>query len=205
MFLSTTKREPAHYMLKIESFSILSEDETIKIESDVFEASGHKWRLDLYPNGNEEEEADGYISLYLIICNTESFSSGWNVHVDVKFFVYDHVRHKYVIFQDVGGKGINFHENQIKWGFDELISQEHFKKSCKGYLFNDSCVFGLEVFAIPVYTQKDRCLSMLKPPETMNTYTWRVDNFSDVTGKSTSEFNILYWLLLSIPKGRVSS
>lgn len=43
MLLSTTKNEPSHYMLKIESFSILSEAGNIKIESDVFEASGHKW------------------------------------------------------------------------------------------------------------------------------------------------------------------
>lgn len=37
------KNEPAHYMLKIESFSLLSEAKTIKFESDVFEAAGYKW------------------------------------------------------------------------------------------------------------------------------------------------------------------
>ncbi|CAI9302998.1 unnamed protein product [Lactuca saligna] len=180
MLLSTTKNEPSHYMLKIEYFSILSEAGNIKIESDVFEASGHKWRLDLYPNGNKEEKGDNHISLYLIICDTESLEKGWKVHVDVNFFVYDHIAHNYVIFQDDEGNRTRFHEKQMKWGFEKLISLEHFKDSNKGYIFNDSCVFGAEVFSVPEYTLKDRCLSMIKPPATMNTYTWIVDNFSSI-------------------------
>lgn len=53
----------------------------------------------MYPNGNKEEKGDNHISLYLIICDTESLEKGWKVHVDVKFFVYDHIAHNYVIFQ----------------------------------------------------------------------------------------------------------
>ncbi|GKG47546.1 small GTPase superfamily protein, partial [Tanacetum coccineum] len=61
------KTEPAHYMLKIESFSLCSQAGTPKFESDIFEASGYKWRLELYPNGNEEENAGNNISIYLTI------------------------------------------------------------------------------------------------------------------------------------------
>lgn len=43
MFRSIGKNEPDHYMLKIESFSLLSEAGTKKFESDIFEASGYKW------------------------------------------------------------------------------------------------------------------------------------------------------------------
>ncbi|KAI3755466.1 hypothetical protein L1987_55267 [Smallanthus sonchifolius] len=103
MFISKRKHEPAHYMLTIESFSILSEAKTSKIESDVFEASGHKWRLDLYPNGNNEGDKGSHISLYAVICDTESCSKGWEVCVDVCFFVYDHIHHHYVTFQDANG------------------------------------------------------------------------------------------------------
>lgn len=39
------EQEPVHYMLKIESFSLFSEANTSKIESDVFEASGHQWSV----------------------------------------------------------------------------------------------------------------------------------------------------------------
>ncbi|KAJ9552122.1 hypothetical protein OSB04_016167 [Centaurea solstitialis] len=182
MSISKRKNEPSHYMLKIESFSLLSEATTTKIESDVFEASSHKWRLDLYPNGNREEKSGNHISLYLIICDTETLPKGWEVYVDVHFFIYDHIRHDYATFQDImNGNRRRFHEKKMKWGFHKLISLNSFKKSENGYLENDSCVFGAEVFAVTEYAQKDRCLSMIKPPSAVNTHTWKIDNYSNVT------------------------
>ncbi|KAM0028648.1 putative ubiquitinyl hydrolase 1 [Helianthus debilis subsp. tardiflorus] len=104
-------------MLKIESFSLLSEDHTSKFESDIFEASGHKWRLDLYPNGNGEDDDCSHISLYVVICNTDSCSQGWDVCVDVTFFVYDHIHHNFVTFQDVNGQRTRFHGKKTNMGF----------------------------------------------------------------------------------------
>ncbi|KAJ9551990.1 hypothetical protein OSB04_016035 [Centaurea solstitialis] len=216
MFISKRKNEPCHYMLKIESFSILCEAPTTNIESDVFEASEPSLkpfinvvqgrlltevkttlklleklfklvntkenllrRLDLYPEGNEEEKGANHISLYLIICCTESLPKGWEVCVDVNFFIYDHIQHNYASFQDiVNGNRIRFHEKKLKWGFDKLISLDSFKKSENGYLVNDSCVFGAEVAA-----QKDRILSMIKPPKFMRTHTWTIENFLTITEK----------------------
>ncbi|KAJ9551960.1 hypothetical protein OSB04_016005 [Centaurea solstitialis] len=180
--ISKRKNEPSHYMLKIESFSLLSEAATIKIESDVFYASGHKWKLDLYPNGNREEKGGNHISLYVIICDTETLPKGWEVFVDVNFFIYDHIHHNYATFQDIeNGNRTRFNEKKMKWGFHKLISLDSFKKTGNGYLENDSCVFGAEVFAVTEYAQKDRCLSITKPPPFINTHTWTIDNFSDVT------------------------
>lgn len=42
------RNEPAHYMLKIESFSLLSQEGTKNFESPVFEASGYKWSVFCY-------------------------------------------------------------------------------------------------------------------------------------------------------------
>ncbi|KAI7757466.1 hypothetical protein M8C21_003198 [Ambrosia artemisiifolia] len=203
MFISKRKHEPAHYMLKIESFSLLSEANTSKIESDVFEASGHKWKLDLYPNGNDEDGE--YISLHVVICDTGSCSKGWNVCVDVTFFVYDHINHNFVTFQDGNGHRTRFHEKKMTWGFDKLISLESFMESDSGYLFNDSCVFGVEVIAVPEFTKMDRCLMMTKPPTTMNTHTWVINNFSSVTDQVlySEVFKIgkVKWKLSLYPKG----
>nr|XP_043630122.1 ubiquitin C-terminal hydrolase 13-like [Erigeron canadensis] len=204
---SKRKTEPAHYLLKIESFSLLAEARSMKIESDVFEASGHKWRLELYPNGNGEESGGNNISLYLVICDPESFPNGWEVCVDVSFFVYDHESHRYAIFQDINGDGnrTRFNESKKMWGFDKLISLESFKEVENGYLFNDACVFGVEVFAVSEYAQNDRCLSFVKPPAANNTYTWRIDNFSDVTEEiiCSDVFKIgnVKWKLSLYPKG----
>ncbi|KAL4581051.1 hypothetical protein LXL04_017258 [Taraxacum kok-saghyz] len=208
MLLSRTKNQPAHYMLEIESFSILCEDPTIKIESDVFEASGYNWRLDLYPNRRDEENGTNHISLYLIACEIitapiEKMSQE-QVHFDVKFFLYDHIGRNYVTFQDVDGKRISFHKNQTKWGFDKLISVGKFRESSNGYLFDDSCVFGVEVLAVPKNKLKDRILSMINPPATMNTYSWIVDKFSAVTNTTSVDsevFKIGKVKILSLYRG----
>ncbi|KAF5814147.1 putative ubiquitinyl hydrolase 1 [Helianthus annuus] len=205
MFISKRKHEPAHYMLKIESFSILSEAKTSKIESDVFEANGYKWRLDLYPNGNDEENGAGHISLYVVICDTETCSKGWEISVDVCFFVYDHIHHNYVTFQDVNGHRTRFHEKKMTWGFDKLIPLESFVESKNGYLLNDSCVFGVEVIAVPEFTQVDRCLLMTRPPAIMNTYTWTINKFSTVTEdvlySEVFKVGKVKWKLKIYPKG----
>ncbi|KAI7756138.1 hypothetical protein M8C21_003456 [Ambrosia artemisiifolia] len=205
MFVSKRKHEPAHYMLKIESFSLLIEAKTPKIESDVFEANGHKWRLDLYPNGIDEENEKSHISLYVVICDTESWPKGWEVYVDVCFFVYDHIHHNYVTFQDFNWRRTRFHEKKTTCGFDKLISIESFMESQNGYLFNDSCVFGAEVITVPEFTQVDRCLSMIKPLATVNTHTWTINKFSAVTDSVlySEVFKVgnVKWKLELFPKG----
>lgn len=148
----------------------------------------------------------------MIICDTRTRPDGWEVCADVKLFVYDHIGHNYVIFQgkvfffcklntptpnsftyfilfllyvfiDLKGNRATFNEKKTSWGFDKLISLKSFLNSENGYLFNDSCVFGVEIFEAPKYTKKDRCLSLIKPPEPINTHTWTINKFSTETKK----------------------
>ncbi|KAL8264742.1 hypothetical protein R6Q59_022872 [Mikania micrantha] len=199
MFISRRKREPAHDMLKIESFSILYEAKKSKIESGVFDASGHKWRLDIHANKGD------HISLHVVICDTGSDSKGWDVCVDVSFFVYDHILNNYVTFQDVNGHMTRFNEKTTAWGFDKLKSTKSFMESKNGYLFNDSCVFGVEIIEVPQFTQLDRCLLMTKPLPTMNTFTWTIKNFSTLTEEAlfSDAFKIgkVKWNLSLFSKG----
>ncbi|GKE59337.1 putative TRAF-like family protein, partial [Tanacetum coccineum] len=76
------------------------------------------------------------------------------------------------------GKRGRFYEKQIKWGFSKLISLDSFCNAVNGCIYNDSCVFGLEVFSVPRYSETDRCLSMIKPSAVMSTHTWTIENFS---------------------------
>ncbi|KAL8264653.1 hypothetical protein R6Q59_022783, partial [Mikania micrantha] len=87
-------------------------------------------RLDLHPNN------DDHISLHVVICDTGSDSKGWEVCVDVY----------------VNGHTTRFHMKKTTWGFDKLISTKSFMESENGYLFNDSCVFGVEIIAVPEFT-----------------------------------------------------
>ncbi|KAL8264671.1 hypothetical protein R6Q59_022801, partial [Mikania micrantha] len=160
-------------------------------------------RLDLHPNN------DGHVSLHVVICDTWSDSKRWDVCVDVSFFVYDHIQNNYVTFQDANGHRTKFNKKKTTWGFDKLLSLDSFMESKNGYLFNDSCVFGVEIFAVPEFTQLDRCLSMTKPPPTMNTFTWTINKFSDLTDEVVYSdiFKVgkVKWKLKLFPKGHKSN
>lgn len=56
-------------------------------------------KLELYPKGNEEEYINDHISLYLVICDTQSLERGWEVYVYFKILIYDHIRHNYLTIQ----------------------------------------------------------------------------------------------------------
>ncbi|XP_048335420.2 MATH domain and coiled-coil domain-containing protein At3g58370 isoform X3 [Ziziphus jujuba] len=101
--ISRRKRDlpPAHYKLKIKSYSLLLQSEAEKYDSGVFETGGHKWSLSLYPNGNKKSNGNGYISLYLVIEETDTYPHGWEVLVDLKLFVFDQILDKYLTIQEV--------------------------------------------------------------------------------------------------------
>ncbi|KAM0007233.1 putative small GTP-binding protein [Helianthus debilis subsp. tardiflorus] len=203
--ISSGNNEPAHYKLKIESFSLLSEAGIEVYESDVFEASGYKWKLEVYPNGSKEEYVNDHISVYLVICDTKNLEKEWEVHVYFKILIYDHIRHNYLTIQGGDGKRTRFHEKKTRWGFRKLISLESFTEAENGYLFGDSCEFGAEVFVVPKYTQTDQCLSMMKPPVTMNTHVWTIPKFSVLKDEPlySEDFKVgkVKWKLSLYPKG----
>uniref|UniRef100_A0A5B7C3A3 MATH domain-containing protein n=1 Tax=Davidia involucrata TaxID=16924 RepID=A0A5B7C3A3_DAVIN len=195
--------QPAHYLFKIESFSILLETNIEEFESDDFEAGGYKWKLRFYPNGNKKRNVNGHISLYLVISDTKNLPHGWEVNIQFKLFVFDHIRDKHLTVQDGEGRIRRFHGMKTEWGFDQLLSLDTFKDASNGYLLEDSCVFGAEVFVIK-YGGKGECLSMIKEPNG-NIYTWKVDNFSAISKDCllSEKFRIRErnWMLFLYPKG----
>ncbi|KAF7819632.1 MATH domain and coiled-coil domain-containing protein [Senna tora] len=145
-------------------------------ESGIFEAAGYKWRLVFYPVGKNKSSTSGanHISLYLRIAEYDTLPLGWEVHVCFKLFVQDQIQDKYLTIQ---GEAKRFHTMKTEWGFSEFVSMDTFKDPSKGYLVNDSCVFGAEVFAVQC-SSKWECFSMIKPPINKNSYTWKIQNFA---------------------------
>ncbi|CAL5359411.1 unnamed protein product [Camellia sinensis] len=197
---------PAHYTLKIESFSelaqLLLDAKVQNYESDIFEAGGYKWKLYLHPNGDKERNGEGHISLYLVIAETSDLPLGWEVNVNFKLFVYDQIQDKYMTIQDANGKVRRFHRMKTKWGFAQLLPLGTFNDAANGYLIHDTCVFGAEVLVIN-YNGRGECLTVLKGLD--NTYTWKIDNFSSLDGKThySEVFTIgnRKWKLKLHPKG----
>ncbi|KAI8532622.1 hypothetical protein RHMOL_Rhmol11G0227600 [Rhododendron molle] len=172
----TSLREGSHYTLQIESFSLFLDSKIDNLESRAFEVGGYKWKLSLYPNGNKKRNVNDHISFYLAIAETESLPLGWEVNVDFKLYVFDHIRDKYSTIQDGEGGFRRFHRMKTEWGFDKFIPLETFNHASNGYLLEDCCVFGAEVLVMK-HNGKGECVMTMKNPLN-NTYTWKIDNFS---------------------------
>ncbi|XP_059461998.1 uncharacterized protein LOC132190992 [Corylus avellana] len=173
-----------------------------KCNSGQFEVGGYQWRLLLYPNGKKNSNGNGHISLYLGIVTTDDLSLGWEVNANIRFYVFDQIRDKYMCIQDPNcywgfckflskrdvqdsSKGYLvgdalFVECKID-GISMLLSYDILTDSSNGYLLDDTCVFGVEVLFI-----KDICkgesLSMISQPQ-RNYFTWKIDNYTALKDK----------------------
>ncbi|XP_065870074.1 MATH domain and coiled-coil domain-containing protein At3g58370-like [Euphorbia lathyris] len=96
---------PAHYLFKIENFSLLSDAKVDSYESSDFEVAGYKWKLSVYPEGKKK----GYISLYLILSESNSLPLHQEVNVSFKLFVYNQILDKYLAVQGINCFVANLH------------------------------------------------------------------------------------------------
>lgn len=74
---------------------------------------------------------------------------------------------------DVDSKIRLFRGTKTEWGFERFMPLKTLTNPSKGYIHNDACTFGAEVFVIKQ--------SGLK--EDVNPYTWKVENFSTIKDK----------------------
>ncbi|KAL5564624.1 hypothetical protein UlMin_027788 [Ulmus minor] len=176
---SVSDAPPTHYTLKIQSFSLLTKNTIDKYESAAFEAGGYEWKLVIYPNGNKSKNVKENISVNLAMA--ESLQIGWEVHAVLRLFLLDQNNDNYMVLQDAVGKERRFHKLKLEWGFDEFIPLKTFNDGANGFLVDDTCVFGAEVFVCKERSRENgECLRMIKDP-ILNKHTWRVDNFSKLS------------------------
>ncbi|XP_031261659.1 MATH domain and coiled-coil domain-containing protein At3g58400-like [Pistacia vera] len=190
---------PSHYLFKIESFSLLSKAPLPKYTSNQFDAEGYKWKLSLYPVGDKHNDGEGFISIYLALVETSSFSFGWDVNVVFNFFILNQLQNRYVTVREWTER--RYHAMKTEWGITKFMDLETFHNPFKGYLIDDTCVFGAEVFVVRS-TFKRECLSMVKEPATCF-HIWKVNNFSTLSDDYhySSRFGDQQWGVCLHPKG----
>ncbi|KAJ4721568.1 Ubiquitin carboxyl-terminal hydrolase 12 [Melia azedarach] len=171
-----------------------------------FEAGGYKWKLVLYPSGNKSKSVKDHISLYLtLMADTTSLPLGWEVCVVLRFFLLDQNKGKYLIVEDALEKEKCFHEMKLEWGFDEFIHLKQFNDTCNGYLVDDTCVFGAEVFVTKetISSGKGQCFSMITDAHSSK-HVWKIENFSKLNAQSYDsevfEAGGQKWKLILYPK-----
>ncbi|KAL5556059.1 hypothetical protein UlMin_038295 [Ulmus minor] len=190
------------FLLKIMSFSMLSKASIMKYRSSEFEAGGYKWILSVYPIGNKTKDAQDHISIYLELADTTKLGTCWEINSTINFFIYDHVRDKYVSRQDAKVK--RFHCMKTQWGIPKFIDHETFNNPSNGYLVNDSCTFGVEVFIVK-NTFKVESISMIRSAVSCK-YSWKFDLVSRRTNQEVYESKQFFgadykWSILFLPNG----
>ncbi|KAL6292873.1 hypothetical protein ACE6H2_001015 [Prunus campanulata] len=196
---------PTHYTFKIQSFSLMSKHSLERYESEDFEAGGYKWKLAFYPNGNKSKNVKEHISLYLVLAGANGPQTCWEVYAAFRLFLLDQNNGKYLALQEEQ-KERCFHAIKLDWGFDQFLSQEAFTDASNGFLVDDACVFGAEVFVLKERsTCKGECLSMIKDA-VMYKHVWKIENLSKLDEESYDSETFIAgdqkWKIEFYPKGR---
>ncbi|KAL0856229.1 hypothetical protein Bca101_061382 [Brassica carinata] len=201
-------KRPSSKIVTIGSFSVIRE-RFEPYESSVFEASGYKWRLILYVTGNKNDGGNNHVSLYVRIEETESLPTGWEVDVDLKLFVYNARQRQYLtvtvqlILWVADDTVKRYNQGNREWGYAELIPLSTFHNPSQGYIVQDTCSFGAEIFIVKPVEQQERVTFVSNPPN--NVFTWRLLRFSTLQNKFYNSPSFLvgdrYWRLETNPRG----
>ncbi|KAL5822327.1 hypothetical protein ACOSQ3_020235 [Xanthoceras sorbifolium] len=136
----TMVKQPARFRSthtwSIENYSKITEDSKY---SDEFSVGGRKWKLFIYPKGDEYGK-DKSISLYLMLADWESFVPKRKVYAKYKLRVVDHSRVKKGEYE----ASIWFDNTNPSWGFDNLIPIADVNELSNGYLKDDTLIAEVE-------------------------------------------------------------
>nr|XP_043606469.1 uncharacterized protein LOC122578551 [Erigeron canadensis] len=202
--VSTSEAPPAHYILYVKQFSLLTKQNVERYESGEFEAGGYKWKLVIHPNGNKNKNAADFLSVYLAMASPTSLPPGWEVYATFRVFLLDQNNDNYLKLE--GNNGRRFHRLRTEWGFDKFISLKEFNDPSNGYLVGDNCVFGAEVFVCKETSKgKTESLSMVKDAVPYK-HMWKISNYTKVNAdcENSDIFNIgdHKWKIQLYPNGK---
>ncbi|KAJ8450963.1 hypothetical protein Cgig2_032588 [Carnegiea gigantea] len=186
---------PAHCTLKIESFSKL-EETLVRTKNDSFESI--EFGAGVYPKGNDRENGEGHLSLYIRV--VDKLSAGSFINVMSRFLIYDQIQDNYLVIQDL--KERRFHPIKTEWGIPKAIDLSTFHDISKGFLLNDCCILGAEVFVLKG-DNKAASFSMVKP-QTIRKFTWRVAELKESIGSPSFAIEGRQWQLWLWSRGHGS-
>ncbi|KAL0337100.1 UNVERIFIED_CONTAM: Ubiquitin carboxyl-terminal hydrolase 12 [Sesamum calycinum] len=127
--------QASRFTWTIENFSRLNMK---KLYSDVFVVGGYKWRVLIFPKGNNVD----YLSMYLDVADSSSLPYGWSRYAQFSLAVVNQMNNKYTIKKDTQHQ---FNQRESDWGFTSFMPLSELYDPNKGYLVNDTCVVEADV------------------------------------------------------------
>ncbi|GMI80503.1 hypothetical protein HRI_001719600 [Hibiscus trionum] len=114
----------------IKNFSSIT-DEILYSESFIVE--GNKWRILIYPKGNNVD----HLSIYLGVADSDTLPSGWRRYARFGLAVIDQIDSKTSITKVATHV---FDKEEVHWGFNSFLSLTELHNPRRGYLVNDACL-----------------------------------------------------------------
>ncbi|XP_061337536.1 ubiquitin C-terminal hydrolase 13-like isoform X1 [Gastrolobium bilobum] len=118
----------------VENFSSL----TKKLYSDDFNVGEYKWRILIFPKGNNVD----HLSMYLDVADSMTLPYGWSRYALFSLTVVNQVDHKYSIRKETQH---HFNARESDWGFSNFMPIAELSDPSRGYLVNGTCIIEAEV------------------------------------------------------------
>ncbi|KAI3520319.1 hypothetical protein L1887_09662 [Cichorium endivia] len=125
----------ARFTWTIENFSRLSAK---KMYSDVFFVGGYKWRVLIFPKGNNVD----HLSMYLDVADSSTLPYGWSRYAQFSLAVVNQVHNKLTVRKDTQHQ---FNSRESDWGFTSFMPLSELYDPSRGYLLNDKCIVEADV------------------------------------------------------------
>ncbi|XP_062173883.1 ubiquitin C-terminal hydrolase 12-like isoform X3 [Alnus glutinosa] len=125
----------ARFTWTIENFSRLN---TKKLYSDIFLVGGYKWRILIFPKGNNVD----HLSMYLDVADSTTLPYGWSRYAQFSLSVVNQIHNKYSIRKETQHQ---FNARESDWGFTSFMPLGELYDPGRGYLVNDTCIVEADV------------------------------------------------------------
>ncbi|TKY50005.1 Ubiquitin carboxyl-terminal hydrolase [Spatholobus suberectus] len=138
---STVESQPvedppsSRFTWRIDNFSRMN---TKKLYSEIFVVGGYKWRVLIFPKGNNVD----YLSMYLDVADSASLPYGWSRYAQFSLAVVNQIHNKYSMRKDTQHQ---FNARESDWGFTSFMLLGELYDPSRGYLVNDTLIVEAEV------------------------------------------------------------
>ncbi|KAF5744940.1 hypothetical protein HS088_TW07G00521 [Tripterygium wilfordii] len=125
----------SRFTWRIENFSRLN---TKKHYSETLIVGGYKWRVLIFPKGNNVD----FLSMYLDVADSVSLPYGWSRYAQFSLAVVNQIHNKYSVRKDTQHQ---FNARESDWGFTSFMPLGELYDPGRGFLVNDTVIIEAEV------------------------------------------------------------
>ncbi|XAR64915.1 Ubiquitinyl hydrolase 1 [Bertholletia excelsa] len=125
----------ARFTWTIENFPRLN---TKKLYSEPFLVGGYKWRVLIFPKGNNVD----HLSMYLDVADSATLPYGWSRYAQFSLAVINQIQNKFTVRKDTQHQ---FNARESDWGFTSFMPLGELYDPSRGYMVNDTVVVEADV------------------------------------------------------------